>query len=73
MAAGPVIAIWLSDPEAWRLARGPFRWAKEMAAAGDLNIACDEIDRTAEQVFAAIEAAMDLAWYEGRIASLRSR
>ena len=58
-AAGPVIAIWLGNPDAWRLARGPFRWAKELAAAGDLAIACDETDRTAEQVLVAIEAALD--------------
>jgi hypothetical protein len=57
-AAGPVIAIWLSDPGAWRPGRGLFRWAKEMAAAGDLTIACDETDRTAEQVLTAIQDAL---------------
>lgn len=57
-AGGPVVAIWLSDPEAWRPARGPHRWAREMAAAGDLAISCDETDRTAEQVREAIEAAL---------------
>lgn len=60
-AAGPVIAIWLSNPEAWRPVRGLFRWAKEMAAAGDLAISCDETDRTAEQVLSAVEAALEAA------------
>lgn len=60
-SASPVVALWLSDPEAWRPARGPFRWAKELAAAGDLTIACDETDRTADDVVLAIEAAMDAA------------
>lgn len=57
-AAGPVVAIWLSNPDAWRRTRSPFRWARELSAAGDLAIACDETDRTAEQVRDAIEAAL---------------
>ena len=57
-AAGPVIAIWLSNPDAWRPARSPFRWARELSAAGDLAIACDETDQTAEQVRDAIETAL---------------
>ena len=57
-AAGPVVAIWLSDPDAWRRARSPFRWARELSAAGDLAIPCDETDRAAEQVCDAIEAAL---------------
>ena len=57
-AAGPVVAIWLSNPDTWRPARSPFRWARELSAAGDLAIACDETDRTAEQVRDAIELAL---------------
>jgi len=57
-AAGPVVAIWLSNPDAWRPARSLFRWARELSAAGDLAIPCDETDRTAEQVRDAIEAAL---------------
>lgn len=60
-SAGPIVAIWLSNPEAWRPARGPFRWAKELAAAGDLTIACDETDRTADDVLLAIQTAMATA------------
>jgi len=58
-SAGPVIAIWLSDPQAWRPTRGPLRWAKEMVSTGDLTIACDETDRTADDVVLAIETAMN--------------
>ena len=58
-AAGPVVAIWLSNPDAWRRARSPFRWARELSSAGDLAIPCDETDRTAEQVRDAIEAALN--------------
>jgi hypothetical protein len=57
-AAGPVIAIWLSNPDTWRRARSPFRWARELSSAGDLAIPCDETDRTAEQVRDAIETAL---------------
>lgn len=57
-AAGPVIAVWLSNPDAWRRPRSLFRWARELAAAGDLAIPCDETDRTAEQVRDAIEMAL---------------
>ena len=57
-AAGPVVAIWLTDPSAW-LRRGPVRrLAREISAGGDLAIACDETDHAAEQVREAIEAAM---------------
>lgn len=59
-AAGPVIAIWLSNPDAWRPVRSPFRWARELSAAGDLAIPCDETDRTAEQVRDAIEVALSV-------------
>ena len=58
-SAGPVVVLWLSDPEAWRPTRGLSRWARELAAAGDLTIACDETDRTADDVVLAIEAALD--------------
>jgi len=64
-SAGPVVALWLSDPGAWRLKRGPARWAKELAATGDLAIACDETDRTADDVALAIEAALNALRDEG--------
>ena len=57
-SAGPVVAIWLSDPDLWRPTPGLFRWAKELAAVGDLSIACDETDRTADDVLLAIETAL---------------
>ena len=60
-SAGSVVALWLSDPAAWRPSRGLSRWARELAAAGDLTIACDETDRTADDVLQAIEAALDAA------------
>ena len=63
-SASPLVAIWLSDPEAWRPTRGLFRWAKELAATGDLAIACDETDRSADDVLLAIETAM-AALHEG--------
>lgn len=59
-SVGPVVALWLSDPEAWRPTNGLSRWAKELAAAGDLTIACDETDRTADDIMLAIEAALDI-------------
>ena len=55
---GPVVAIWLRDPDAYRLGRGLGGIARQMSGAGDLAIACDEIDRTADHVLAAIEAAL---------------
>ncbi|MBW8744317.1 MAG: hypothetical protein JF628_08220 [Sphingomonas sp.] len=60
-SAGPIVALWLSDPAAWRPGCGLSRWARELAAAGDLTIACDETDRTADDVVQAIEAALDAA------------
>ena len=64
-SASPVVAIWLSDPEAWRPTPGLFRWAKELGAAGDLTIACDETDRTADDVLLAIETALNALRDEG--------
>lgn len=58
-AAGPVVAIWLTDPGAWLKQGLLSRWAREMTAGGDLAIACDETDRTAAQVHEAIVAALD--------------
>lgn len=55
---GPVVAIWLHDPEAYHLGRGLGGIARQMAGAGDLAISCDETDRTAEQVIEAIETAL---------------
>lgn len=55
---GPVVALWLSDPERYRLGRGLFRWVGELAGGGDLVIRCEETDRTAEHVKEAIEAAL---------------
>lgn len=55
---GPVVAIWLRNPRAFRTGRGLMRLARQMAGAGDLSIACDETDRTADQVLEAIEAAL---------------
>jgi hypothetical protein len=57
-AAGPIVAIWLTDPGAWLIGGLLSRWAREMSAGGDLAIACDETDRTAAQVREAIETAM---------------
>lgn len=58
VAAGPIVAIWLSDPGAL-LRSGPVRrLTREISAGGDLAIACDETDHTADQVRAAIETAM---------------
>ena len=57
-AAGPVVAIWLADPGAWLKVHRLWRLASEIKAGGDIAIACDETDRTAEQVLAAIEAAL---------------
>lgn len=58
-AAGPVVAIWLTDPELWLKQDRLWRWAREISAGGDLAIACDETDRTADQVRQALEAALD--------------
>jgi len=58
-AAGPVVAIWLTDPGAWLRHGLLSRWVREMSAGGDLAIACDETDRTAAQVHVAIVAALD--------------
>jgi len=55
---GPVVALWLHDPDTYRLGHGLGGIARQMSGAGDLAIACDEIDRTADQVLAAIEAAL---------------
>lgn len=55
---GPVVAIWLRDPDTYRLGRGLGGIARQMAGAGDLTIACDETDRTADHVLAAIETAL---------------
>jgi hypothetical protein len=54
--AGPVVALWLSDPQHYR--RGVGQLARQMSGAGDLAIPCDETDRTAEQVRDAIEVAL---------------
>lgn len=54
--AGSAVALWLSDPQAYRLGIGHF--ARQIAGAGDLAIRCDETDRTAEQVRDAIDAAL---------------
>ena len=64
-SASPVVALWLSDPEAWRPTSGLARWARELAAAGDLTIACDETDRTPDDVVLAIEAALNARRDEG--------
>ena len=53
-----MVAIWLRNPRAFRTGRGLMRLARQMAGAGDLSIACDETDRTADQVLEAIEAAL---------------
>jgi hypothetical protein len=55
---GPVVAIWLRNPGSYRTGRPLIRLARQMAGAGDLSIACDETDRTADQVLQAIEAAL---------------
>ena len=57
-AAGPVVAIWLADPDAWFRNGRLLRWAREIKAGGDLAIACDETDRTADAVRQAIETAL---------------
>jgi hypothetical protein len=57
-AAGPVVAIWLTDPGNWLKGGLLSRWAREMSAGGDLAIACDETDRTAAQVHEALKAAL---------------
>jgi hypothetical protein len=57
-AAGPVVALWLTDPDAWLKQSPLWRWTREISAGGDLAIACDETDRTAEQARDALEAAM---------------
>ena len=57
-AAGPVVAIWLTDPGYWLKGGRLSRWAREMSAGGDLAIACDETDRTAVQVHEVLEAAL---------------
>ena len=57
-AAGPVVAIWLTDPGAWLKDGLLSRWAREMSAGGDLAIACDETDRTAAQVHEALQTAL---------------
>ena len=57
-AAGPVVAIWLADPDAWLRNGRLLRWAREIKASGDLAIPCDETDRTATHVREAIETAM---------------
>ena len=58
-AAGPVVAIWLTDPGRWLNGNALSRITREISAGGDLAIACDETDRTAVQVHAALEAALD--------------
>ena len=57
-AAGPVVAIWLTDPDAWLRQTRLGRWTREISAGGDLAIACDETDRTADQVRQALETAL---------------
>lgn len=57
-AGGPVVAIWLTDPDRWLRHGLLSRWAREMRAGGDLAIACDETDRTAAQVHEAILTAL---------------
>ncbi len=57
-AAGPVVALWLTDPALWLKHGLLSRWAREMTAGGDLAIACDETDRTAAQVLEAVLAAL---------------
>jgi hypothetical protein len=57
-AAGPVVALWLTDPGRWLKQSRLWRWTREISAGGDLAIACDETDRTADQVREALEAAM---------------
>lgn len=57
-AAGPVVAIWLTDPGLWLKGNILSRWAREMSAGGDLAIPCDETDRTAAQLHQAIAAAL---------------
>lgn len=57
-AAGPIVAIWLTDPGNWLKGGVLSRWAREISAGGDLAIACDETDRTAIQVHEALQAAL---------------
>jgi hypothetical protein len=57
-AVGPVVAIWLTDPDAWLKPHRLRRWARELSAGGDLAIPCDETDRTADQVRQALEVAI---------------
>lgn len=57
-AAGPVVALWLTDPGASLKRSRLRRWAREIGAGGDLSIPCDETDRTAAQVRDAIAAAL---------------
>lgn len=64
-AAGPVVAIWLADPDAWLKNGRLLRWAREIKAGGDLAIACDETDRTAADVALAIKAALNAPHDEG--------